>query len=137
MADTTFHLEIITPEKILISDDVDSVEVPGAYGEFQILAGHTPFLTSLKIGSVILTKGIKKSHLSVSGGFCEVMPEKTTILAQTAESANEIDDARSEAAQKRARKRINDAQNDESIDVNRAKLALMRAINRINVAGMK
>ncbi len=137
MADSTFHLEIITPEKILVSDEVDSVEVPGAYGEFQVLAGHTPFLTSLKTGSVTLIKGIKKSYLSISGGYFEVMPEKATILAQTAESADEIDNARAEAAQKRAQKRIDDEQNDESIDVNRAKLALMRAINRISVAEMK
>ena len=137
MADKTFHLEIITPEKILLSDDVDSVEVPGAHGEFQVLAGHTPFLTGLKIGPVTFTKGVNKSYISISGGYCEVMPEKTTILAHTAESANEIDRARAEAAQKRAQKRIDGAETNESIDVNRAKLALMRAINRITVMGMK
>jgi len=137
MADTTFHLEIITPEKILISDDVDSVEVPGAYGEFQVLVGHTPVLTGLKVGSVTLTKGMNKSSMSISGGYCEVMQENTTILAHTAESADEIDNARAEAAQKRAQKRIDAAETDESIDLNRAKLALMRAVNRINVAGMK
>lgn len=137
MADKTFHLEIITPEMILLSDDVDSVEVPGAHGEFQILTGHTPFLTSLMIGQVTLTKGVSKSYISISGGYCEVMPEKTTILAHTAESANEIDRARAETAQKRALKRIDDAETNEAVDLSRAKLALMRAINRINVAGMK
>ena len=137
MAENTFHVEIITPEKVLYSDDVDSIEVPGSDGEFQILTGHTPFLTSLKIGPLTVKKGVAKTFISISGGYCEVMPEKTTILAHTAERAAEIDKARAEAAKKRAEARINDGGNDSSIDMDRAQLALLRAINRIKIKSMK
>ncbi|MBN1290560.1 MAG: F0F1 ATP synthase subunit epsilon [Candidatus Latescibacteria bacterium] len=137
MAENTFHVEVITPEKVLISDEVNSVEVPGAHGEFQILTGHTPFLTSLKIGLLTVTKGVEKILISISGGYCEVMPEKTTILAHTAETAKQIDKARAEAARKRAQSRIDNAEKDSSIDIDRAQLALLRAINRIKTKNMK
>ena len=137
MSDNLFHLEIITPEKVLISDDVDSAEIPGKYGEFQILAGHTPFLTSLDVGPVTIMKGVNKTFVSISGGYCEVMPDKTTILAHTAESAKEIDRERAEAAHKRAQKRLLDVGKDASVNADRAKLALLRAINRINTVNMK
>ncbi len=83
--ENTFHLDIITPEKTVVSEDVESVEAPGVDGEFQILVGHTPFLTGLTGGPVIFSKSGKKSSVSISGGFCEVMPNKTIILSQTAE----------------------------------------------------
>ena len=137
MEDTRFHLEIITPEKILISEDVDSIELPGEQGEFQVLTGHTPFLTTLRIGPIIITKGVKKSFVSISGGYCEVLPNKTTILAHTAETADKIDKARAETARKRAEKRLEDAAKDMTIDEARAKLALLRALNRLNTTKMK
>ncbi|MCE5251876.1 F0F1 ATP synthase subunit epsilon [bacterium] len=137
MAEDKFHLEIITPERVLVSDDIDSAELPGAEGEFQVLGGHTPFLTGLGIGPVVITKGVKKSFVSISGGYCEVLPFKTTILAQTAETADKIDRARAEAAKKRAEKRLEDAARDTSIDEDRARLALMRAINRLSITKIK
>jgi len=109
MSDTTFLLEVVTPEKVLFSGQVDSVEIPGKKGEFQILAGHTPFLTSLTIGSVSILSGAKTDRISISGGYCEVMQHKTTILATTAESAREIDTERAEEARKRAEQRIQEA----------------------------
>ncbi|MFC1692998.1 F0F1 ATP synthase subunit epsilon [Candidatus Latescibacterota bacterium] len=130
-----FQLDIITPEKILVSEEVESFEAPGVDGEFQILTGHTPFLTSLTIGTVILRKTGQKKFVSISGGFCEVMPDKTVILAQTAELSDKIDKVRTEAARDRAKKRLESK--DSTIDTERARLALMRALNRLKVTGMK
>jgi len=135
MADTTFHLEIITPEKVLVTDDVDSLEAPGTAGEFQILAEHTPFLTDLGIGAITYVKGGKKQFISISGGFCEVQPKKTLILAHTAESSGKIDVDRATEAQKRARERLES--NRPDIDLARAQAALDRAVNRLNVSKME
>jgi len=135
MPENTFQLKIITPGKVLVSEQVDTVEAPGIDGEFQILAGHTPFLTGLDIGPVIFSKTGQRSLVSISGGFCEVMPDKTVMLAQTAELSNEIDKSRAEEARKRAAKRLESG--DDSIDEARAKKALFRALNRLRVADMK
>ena len=126
------HFEIITPEKILISEDVDTFEAPGVEGEFQIMEGHTPFLTGLNTGHIIFTKNGKKTYISISGGFCEVKKDKAVILANTAEKASEIDKARAEEAKQRAEARLK-AKDDPSIDEERAKLALLRAINRLKI----
>ncbi len=134
MADNTFQFQIITPESVLFSGDVDSVVAPGENGEFQILAEHTPFLTALTIGPVIINIGTQKTLVSISGGFCEVMPEKTVIIAHTAEKADKIDTERARAAEERARERLES--NSEDIDTERANASLMRSLNRIEVAGM-
>ncbi|MFA6471606.1 MAG: F0F1 ATP synthase subunit epsilon [Candidatus Latescibacterota bacterium] len=133
---TTFRLEIITPERVLVSEDVDSVVAPGSQGEFQILPGHTHFLTSLKIGHVVFDKKGKKNFLSISGGFCEVMPSRTVILARTAETSDSIDKARALAAKERAAKRLA-SKKEITIDEERAKIALLRALNRLQIAEMK
>jgi len=139
MSDNLFHLEIITPEKVLISEDIDSIEAPGVDGEFQILAGHTPFLTGLTTGPVIFHESGKRTLVSISGGFCEIQPRKTIILAHTAELSHEIDKARAEEAQKRAQTRLEsiDKSYSDDIDIERAQAALYRAVNRLKVAEMK
>ena len=126
------NFEIITPEKILISEDVDTFEAPGVEGEFQIMEGHTPFLTGLNTGHIIFAKNGKKTYISISGGFCEVKKDKAVILANTAEKASEIDKTRAEEAKKRAEVRL-EAKDDPSIDEERARLALLRAINRLKI----
>ena len=133
MAESTFHLEIVTPEKILVSEDVDSFETTGTQGEFQILGGHTPFLTDLKIGHVIYTLSGQRTYISISGGFCEVKENRAVIIAHTAENASEIDMSRSEEAKKRAQTRL-ESKDDHNIDEERARLALLRALNRLRVA---
>ena len=130
-----FQLKIITPEKVLLEEDVESVEAPGVDGEFQVLAGHTPFLTGLNIGPLSFSKHGKKTVASISGGFCEVMPKETVILAPAAELSGGIDRKRAESAKGRAEKRI--GSDDSGIDTERARMALMRALNRLNVADMK
>ena len=134
MADGSFHLEIITPDTVLVSEEVDSIEVPGTHGEFQVMADHTPFLTALTIGALNFSKSGEKTSLSISGGFCEVMPDKTVILAQTAERSDQIDTTRAASARDRAEQRLQSPTPD--IDASRAELALKRAINRIRVAGL-
>ena len=129
------HFEIITPEKILISEDIDTFEAPGVTGEFQILDGHTPFLTGLKIGHVNFTKNGNKTYISITGGFCEIKQDKVVILAHTAEKASEIDKARANEAKKRAEVRL-EAKDNPSIDEERARLALLRAINRLKLVEM-
>ena len=136
MADLTFHIEIITPEKVLVSKNIDYFETPGIDGDFQILSEHTPFLTGLTIGQLIFSKTGKKTYVSISGGFCEVMPQKTVILAHTAELSQEIDKARAEEARDRSQKRL-ESPEDSSFDTERANAALLRALNRLKVAGIK
>ena len=136
MSDRTFHLEIVTPRDALFAEDAESVEIPGSQGEFQILRGHTPFLTDLDIGPVTVSTPEGKRYFSISGGYCEVLPEKTTILAHAAEMSNQIDVARAEEAQKRAENRLDEAPKNEDIDEARANAALKRALNRLNVAKM-
>ena len=132
MDEKTLHLEITTPEKVLISEDVNFFEAPGVDGEFQILPDHTPFLTGLKIGHIIFNKNDHTTHISISGGFCEFKLNRAVILAHTAEKASEIDEARSQEARKRAEKRLENKK-DPSFDEERAKLALLRAINRLEL----
>ena len=137
MPDSTFSFEIVTPEKVLLSEDIESAELPGTQGEFQVLPGHTPFLTGLRIGPVTLMKGAQKTFISISGGYCEVQPDKTTVIAHTAELAKNIDKTRAEEAEKRAQRRLSESENDDSIDEDRARLSLLRALNRLNTASMK
>ena len=132
MDEKKLHLEITTPEKVLISEDVNFFEAPGVNGEFQILPDHTPFLTDLKIGHIIFNKNDHTTHISISGGFCEFKQNKAVILAHTAEKASEIDKTRAEKAKKRAETRLENKK-EPSFDEERAKLALLRAINRLEL----
>ena len=136
MADKRFLLEIITPERVLVSEEVDTIIIPGTQGEFQIYYGHTPFLTDVAIGRISYDNGGKRSYLCISGGFCEVTPTRTLILARTAETTEMVDKERAQAARDRAMKRLADKAS-VPIDEARARLALFRAINRISVADMR
>ncbi|MBX3011498.1 MAG: F0F1 ATP synthase subunit epsilon [Caldilineaceae bacterium] len=96
-------VEIVTPERRLLSEEVDMVTLPGIEGQMGILRGHVPLLTTLDIGEIILHKQSDVRHIAVGGGVVEVRPDKVTILADTAEQADEIDLQRAEAARERAR----------------------------------
>ena len=136
MADKRFLLEIVTPDKVLVSEKVDSVTIPGTQGEFQVYAGHTPFLTDLAVGRVFFDTGGKRIYICISGGFCEVTPNRTLILARTAETPGMIDKARAQAARDRASNRL--ATKDTGyIDEARARLALLRSLNRLGIAEMR
>ncbi|MCG8470352.1 MAG: F0F1 ATP synthase subunit epsilon [Desulfobacterales bacterium] len=130
MADN-IRLEIVTPEKRVVSEDVQIVMAPGSEGEFGVLDGHTPFLTALKVGMVRFKDADgKECGVFVSGGFAEALADRVTILAESAERRRDIDVERAKAAMERAEKRLNGDRNE--IDEVRAKAALARAIHRLS-----
>ncbi|KPJ75183.1 MAG: ATP synthase F0F1 subunit epsilon [Deltaproteobacteria bacterium SG8_13] len=128
-------LEVVTPEKYVVSEEAQIVASPGMFGEFGVLRGHTPFMTALKVGPVRYTDAGGTEHcVFVSGGFAEALPDKVTILAESAERRREIDLERALAAKQRAEKRLAEERAREEIDFLRARLALERAIIRIRLA---
>ncbi len=132
----SIRLEVVTPERSVVSADAQMVVAPGIQGEFGVLVGHTPFLTTLKTGIVRYTDSGGQEHfVFVSGGFAEALPDKVTILAESAEISDEIDLTRAKAALERARKRLEEANRQEGIDRHRAKAALERAMFRISLKG--
>jgi F-type H+-transporting ATPase subunit epsilon len=125
-------LQIVTPEKMLVHQQVDEVEIPGTEGYFGVLPGHTPLLASLAVGELWYRVGQEKTYLSLAFGFAEVLPDRVTILARLAERADEIDIERAEAARKRAEERLAHARQD--VDYDRARIALTKSIARLHVA---
>jgi F-type H+-transporting ATPase subunit epsilon len=126
-------LEIVTPEKSVVSEEVRIVMAPGTLGEFGVLSGHTPFMTSLKLGSVrYVDKGGKERFVFLSSGFAEALADRVTILADSAERRKDIDLERAKAAKARAEERLSKTE-DDSIDYTRARAALSRAMNRIRL----
>ena len=126
------HLEIVTPDKLLVSADVDEIVVPGAEGYLGILPGHTPLLASLQAGELWYRTGTDKHYLAVLFGYVEVRPDGVTILANGAEAAEEIDVTRAQAAKERAEEALSSATAD--MDIERARISLLRSIARLRVA---
>ncbi len=122
-------LEIVTPDRNLLSEEVEYVGAPGVSGEFGVLPNHIPFLSALGIGSLFYKKNGKKFFIFLSGGFAEVTPTKVTVLAEVAEKAEEISVERARKAREKAEKRI--VQQKEQIDYARAKAAMARAMHRV------
>lgn len=129
------RLVVVTPEKIVVDEDARIVMAPGSLGEFGILNGHTPFLTSLNIGALKFVDEAGHDRLVfVGGGFAEALPDKVTILAESAERRREIDIARAKAAYERAMQRFEQpSMNQDTIDIIRAKASMLRALTRINI----
>ena len=125
-------LEIVNPESSVVSEPVDEVQICGAEGSFGVLPGHTPLLATLQVGELWYRKGQDTSYVAVSFGFAEVLPDRVTILAQIAESADHIDVTRAQTAETRAKDRL--ARPTRDIDVERARLALLKALVRLRVA---
>ncbi len=135
MADA-LALEVATPMRLVVADQVDEVVAPGSLGYFGVLPGHAPFLTTLGIGELTYRKGREEYHLAVAGGFAEVRNDKVIVLADTAERPDEIDRERAERARQRAEERLAGRSREET-DYNRAMLALQRALIRLQVAGRR
>lgn len=131
-------LEIVTPNREVVSEEAKIVMAPGSLGEFGVLIGHTPFLTTLKVGIVRYTdaQGTER-YVFVNGGFAEALPDKVTILAESSERRRDIDLNRAKAAMERAEKRLEEVRTRDDIDANRAKAALERAVVRINLAQLR
>jgi F-type H+-transporting ATPase subunit epsilon len=134
---TKLTLEIVTPDRALLREEVDEVVVPGSQGEFGVLPGHTPLLSALKIGELWYRQGQEKHYLAVAFGFVEVLPDRVTVLAQVGERAQEIDVQRAERAKQRAEQRLAQAQphlTQVDFDIERARIALMKSLLRLQVA---
>ncbi len=129
----TIHLEIVTPDRKLLSEDVEFVGAPGFNGEFGVLPDHASFLSALGIGSLHYNQGGKTSWVFISGGFAEVSANKMSVLAEIAERAEEIDVERARKAKERAEKRL--ADHREKIDFARSQAALHRALARMKTKG--
>ncbi|HET6176857.1 MAG TPA: F0F1 ATP synthase subunit epsilon [Candidatus Sulfotelmatobacter sp.] len=131
MADT-FKLEIVTPEKKVVDTAAEEVQIPAKNGYVGILPGHAPLITELAVGEITYRENSTEQRLAVAWGFAEVLPDKVTILAETAERPSEIDVERARKAKERAEQRL--ASGDLNVEVDRALDALQRAEARIDVA---
>jgi F-type H+-transporting ATPase subunit epsilon len=126
------RLEFVTPERAIVHEDVDEVEIPGEEGYFGVLPGHAPLLAALRTGVLWYRKGADKTYAFVDGGFAEVLPDRVAILAQVAERADDIDVQRAEAAKRRAEERL--AKPTTEVDYERARLALLKALARLQIS---
>jgi len=132
MAEGKIDLTVVTPERSIVHEQVDELQIPGAAGYFGVLPGHAPLFSELKIGEVAYRQSDRWFFLSVAWGFVEVQSDHVRILAETAERAHEIDLDRATRAKQRAEQRI--AKGGTDIDYARALVALERALIRIQVS---
>jgi F-type H+-transporting ATPase subunit epsilon len=130
-----FQLEIVTPEKKVVDTPAEEAQIPGKNGYLGILPGHAPLITELAVGEITYRSEAKEERLAVAWGFAEVLPDKVTILAETAERPSEIDVERARKAKERAEERLTSSNTE--VDVDRALDALHRAETRLDVAGKK
>ncbi len=126
-------LEIVTPDRALVRESVDEVQVPAADGYMGILPGHTPLLATLQVGQLTYRIGQQTTGMHVAFGFVEVLPDRVTVLAQVAERAEDIDIERAEAAKRRAEERLAQATQGQGIDFERARVAMMKSLIRLQV----
>ena len=131
----TFQLEIVTPEKRVVETTAEEVQIPGKNGYLGILPGHAPLITELSVGEITFRENSTEQRLAVAWGFAEILPNKVTILAETAERPGEINVERARQAKERAEQRLTSG--DTSVDVDRALDALHRAQTRLEVASGK
>ena len=134
MADT-FQLEIVTPEKMVVNEAAEEMQLPGKNGYLGILPGHAPLVTELAVGEIAYRSGSQNHYLTVAWGFAEVLPDKVTILAETAERAGEIDAQRARQAKQRAESDLARSTTEE--DFLRVTGDLQRAEARLQVAARK
>ena len=132
MEEKKLTLELVTPDRQVLHDQVDSVQLPGLDGELGILPGHAPLLTELGTGVLSLRKGTETLYATALGGFAEVLGDRVIVLAERSELAEEIDLGRAEAAHQRALKRLQEKTG--AVDFQRAQLALQRSLIRLQVA---
>ena len=136
MSDKHFQLDIVTPAKTVYTGVVNSVTAPGVIGNYQVLFNHAPLLSAIGIGEIKITDADGAKHrFATSGGFVEVKSNKVIVLAESAESEEEINKDRAEKSKKRAADRL--AQKQSDIDIERARIALLRSLNRLKIASNK
>ena len=133
MYERAFKLQIITPTRVVFQDEAASLSAPGTKGGFQILYSHAPFISTIEIGEIkVKDRGGKDMLYATSGGFVEVRDNNVVVLAETAEPAREIDVQRAKASSERATKRLHSK--EPGIDIERARLSMMRSLNRVRIA---
>jgi len=132
---STLRLEIVTPQRLLLSEEVSEVIAPGTLGYFGVLPGHIPFVSNLTIGELMYRKGTEERHLAIIWGYAEVLPDRVVILAEEAQKPEEIDVARAEAARERALARLQKP--EPETDLARAEASLTRAMVRLQVSSHK
>jgi F-type H+-transporting ATPase subunit epsilon len=130
---TKLTLEIVTPDRSVVTEQVDEVQLPGSEGYFGVLPGHTPLLAALQVGEMWYRLGQEKHFLVIAFGFAEVLPERVTVLAHVAERAQDIDRERAERALKRAEERLSKGPSQSDIDFERARVAMMKSLMRLQV----
>jgi F-type H+-transporting ATPase subunit epsilon len=131
----TTRLEIVTAERVVFSEEVDVVIVPGIEGQLGVLPYHAPLMTTLEPGELLVRKGGEELSLAITGGFVEVRPDRIIILADAAERAEEIDVARAEEAKRRAEERLKERVPE--VDLLRAEAALRRSLARLDVVARR
>jgi F-type H+-transporting ATPase subunit epsilon len=131
----TFHLEIVTPEKMIVRDEAEEMQIPGKSGYLGILPGHAPLITELSSGELSYRKGGQTHRYAVVWGFAEVLPDKVTVLAEAAERPEDIDVSRAQSAKKQAEEHLKTGKSEE--DFTRAEDELKAAETRLEVAGRK
>ena len=129
----TVKLDIVTAERVIFSEDVDIVVAPGIEGQLGVLPHHTPLMTMLQSGELLIKQADSEFCMAISGGFLEVRPDRIIVLADSAERAEEIDIARAEEAKRRAEERLTEHKGAE-LNAARAELALRRALIRLKAA---
>jgi F-type H+-transporting ATPase subunit epsilon len=127
------QLDIVTPERLAFSEEVDAVNVPGIEGELGILPHHAPLVSTLGVGELRIRKGPTEESFAIFGGFLQVLPDKVVVLAETADMASEIDLAKAEEARREAEKTLETGYH-EGVDLSAARAALQLALLRIRVA---
>jgi F-type H+-transporting ATPase subunit epsilon len=134
MADV-LQLEIVTPERLVEKDTIQEIQIPGKNGYLGILPGHAPLITELGVGEITYKADGMSYYVAVAWGFAEVLPDKVTVLAETAERAGDIDVERARKSKERAEERLRSASSE--VDYDRALTALARANSRLDVAQRK
>ncbi len=129
----TLLLEIVTPERLAYSEEVDSVVCPGVEGELGVLPHHAPLLTTLGLGELRIRRGGEEEFFAIAGGFLQVRPDKVVVMAETADMAAEIDVEKAEEARREAERALSEGF-EEPADLARARASLQRALIRIRVA---
>jgi F-type H+-transporting ATPase subunit epsilon len=122
----------VTAERVVYSEEVDIIMAPGSEGQLGILPNHSPLMTTLQPGELVMRKAGEEYSLAISGGFIEVRPDRVIVLADAAERADEIDLSRAESAKQRARERL--SHREAGVDISQAEASLRRALVRIKVA---
>jgi F-type H+-transporting ATPase subunit epsilon len=123
-----FHFDLVSPERLVFAGDVDQVDVPGVEGEFGVLAGHAPYVATLKPGVLVIVTGAERRRIVVSGGLAEVNPDGLTILAETATDVDRLDPATLEVQIKDAVEDVEDAADEAARDKARQRLEQLRTL---------